>query len=43
MELNINVSNNGPQIIILCNTMQIMWIPFSKVHIIPTQNTDNNL
>ena len=23
MEFNINVSNNGPQIIILCNTMQI--------------------
>ena len=43
MEFNINVSNNGPQIIILCNTMQIMWIPFSCVHIIPTQNTGYNL
>ena len=43
MEFNINVSNNGPQRKILCNTMQIMWIPFSRVHIIPTQNTDDNL
>ena len=42
MEFNINVSNNGPQRIILCNTMPIMWIPFSLVHIIPTQNTDDN-
>ena len=23
--LTLNVSNNGPQIIILCSTMQIMW------------------
>ena len=43
MEFNINVSNNRPQIIILCNTMQIMWIPFSLVHINSTQNKDDNL
>ena len=41
--LTLNVSNNGPQIIILCSTMQILWVPFSWVHNIPTQITADNI
>ena len=36
MEFNINVSNNGLQIIMLSNTMQIMWIPFSLLYLLCT-------
>ena len=40
MDLALNVSNNGPQIIILRSTMQIMW---ARSHNIPTQNTGDNV